>query len=99
MKGKMQVMPSHEGNDVENFFSEGISLAESVKTNFGEDGYPRRSFLFSESSDLSLYKSSQKRNLDVSKICHSIKYLQSQQNLFYFVIQIKIIFVFLPWTP
>lgn len=68
----MQVMPSYEGNDVENFFNEGISLAESVKSNVVEDGYSRRSFLFSESSDLSLYKSSQKRDLDVSKICHSI---------------------------
>jgi hypothetical protein len=68
----MQIMPSHEEDDVENFYDENLEAVQTKDITV-ENGYRRRSFLFSETSDLSLYKSSQKRNSDVSKMCHLIE--------------------------
>jgi len=63
----MQIMPSHEEDDVENFYNENLEAVQTKDITV-ENGYRRRSFLFSETSDLSLYKSSQKRNSDVVSI-------------------------------
>jgi hypothetical protein len=74
VKGKMQIMPSHEEDDVENFYYENLEAVQTKDITV-DNGYRRRNYLFSETSDLSLYKLSQKRNSDVSQMCHLIKSL------------------------
>lgn len=69
----MKIRPSPDENDIENFLQEEISAGESaISDGIDEEAYIRKPFFFYEASDLLNYKSSQRRNLDVRKICRSI---------------------------